>query len=1852
MGNPIPSTSSTSKKRKKKNNSTNQDDGPSSKLTKQPRTENAVLSNSTNQDDDPSSKLTKQPNSQTKNVALSVGNLKNSLHGIIFQSKLLIHFLLEGIDAGYDFRLATERPDLGGKFDDIVFKFWPNKFNESEFKIRFVQAKHKQSDSETLTATDLLNTNDGDFSLLKYFKSFRQICKKNGSENVQDVVICSNAGLDQSNLVLKGFSLIPCQNSKEDRIFTFGTFHRIQLKGSEIEKELRGKLKQCSLNHILAYEIVKCFTNEPKTPETKAQMTLQNPWFKLYHFALVNEGILEIEKTKNKFMAKLSDGFKEKQSNLSSTAKEFHDILCKDNTWETLKVTKITTSKTFGSRPKDEEAHIIKPNLPCDRVEDSEIDEFFKKLFFVKVPNEVELGKILTLSIGKRFGLKNSCLQSSFVLEVVLNWFKTKESEFMSAEEGLNILKKSEEKINALQYTFNSLHYQESFMEDEFSFRSEAIRSMASTLKTFLDSSEEDGQVLHIFTLSCQLSCLKLHFALQHLSGFEKKDSYWMLPYSDLKTEKNFTMLKDMMKATDSPNLLIIVCDDDITLPPNFKASDAIQKQLQKVILIGSEAISEKIAEKKVKVEKDEIHFLDLNEESQARLLNVSVNFQGEINLNVSDLIQSEKPTQVIDSLSLLQLYLNRVNGIIVGAASPVCSHYDENLYINRRLVSPFPLEEFESRVREAPGFERKFKLSSKGSIEWMIENDEEQIECWKNIKDSIIGVENHFSKTNQKYIITESELLPEKWKNSRVIIVSDIPGIGKSALLTHIYGQIKKTKSYEWVVRINLIDCTHLFDVNVNVDSATNTIDFLINNLMEASWNSSHFAKTLFRYRLLNCGEVVLLLDGFDEMQDHCQVNAVRWMRALMKQTKVNQIYVTTRPHMKEELENQFFQISLLMQDFSEADQEQYLTNFWTKKLESNDERISQFAESLVVLAKKNLDDGERVFSGVPLHCRMLAECFLDYFKKGILANGQHVHIPIYLEGSFDRVSLFRLYWKTKCKILQEEKRKIDSKNAFNNVAEQAESIIPRQFFQKLAIDTLFDENSAKVLWDKSLVKSVLHQYSNLAYVHGLTEKNGAKQRFPHLMSAEYFVADFVICTFEDEERSESFDKVPIQDLIFKKILVEKQFKGVRLFLDGLLRTTIPADDISWPFASKKELSSLLLHEKFNSRLISSNREEDFSIDHVLFGVTKEGHSYVLGWVLYCAKEAFTRHSKGEIPWNDEMLTFLDPPKACRALRSAYENIGYIFKRFLLWFEGASKKVLIDIINEIFTDLSNYNFSFRWSRLSRGSELRTFLNFIERNREKIGIPYLNNLLTDEQNDKFILTTLLWSYGKVAVLIEVQICELVLYGLRNILVNCPGVMTNILERWFRWSSIKTRVTMGKISHSITDNSWTTPSVFEHFPCLVIMIGLKYLNATLKFEQEEVRKHFDSITSPIFWRALTLEPLILTQLEPNTYNAKVSLNAVEERDVYGLTPLQRAAMCGDVEGITNILKIGDKQLLCNQLTQGENRFTPLYLAVSCCNEEACLVILKFLKCNSSSEIISDDLLNSRGCLYRAISDAQDRRNIDTERVIGVFLNVFGKTFGKKPLLEFLMNGRVYMDHRFYVSILKLAVVRDMHDVISKMVEIYSNEKSLSDLAFKEDKSIILTALAGKSDENLQIALKKTLENILYWKKENVLLEFIFETIPIPNTYNKIIDIIVQTFCCSVVQEFTVEKLFPSAFPFFLQLLTSKRPHYSGFSSVWTEFCTQPETSVEFIINILKHIPDGEQRCVILHNDGEGQVIALAKKWGRDDVVDAMRSYVIQKNLPFLQEMDTLIANVIPQKNPRHELIPSRSFRFKY
>ncbi|EFX86430.1 hypothetical protein DAPPUDRAFT_313131 [Daphnia pulex] len=1818
MDDPVPSTSSTSKKRKKE---------------------------SAPNEDDPQPKRT-QPDSNSKtDIVASSAGLKNSLHGNIFQLKLLNLFLLQGLDAGYDFLLATERPDLGDKFDDLVFKFWPNTSKRSEFKIRFVQVKHKQSDSETIKASHLLNTTEGDFSLVKYFLSFRHIHKKY-SNNLHDVVICSNAGLDEESLNSKGFSLIPHPNSDEDKIFTFGTLHHLQLQNHSTSNphELCVKLKECSTIHLLANDIIKCFSN-------KTKMTLQNPWFKLYHFALIEERALVVDAVTHE--AKFHVDFKKNRRNLSPRALALRKIL--------VKVAKCQTSKTFGNETP--EAYT---SLPCDHVTDYEIDEFFKKLVFAKVPNEVELGKILTASVGKRYGLNNSSLQSAFILTEILNWFKTKESKFMSAKEGLDILKKNEEKIKALQYTWSSLHYQEIVTEDGFSFSPVAIQQTVARLKTFLDSSDED--LLQIFTLSCRLSCIKLHFALRCFSEFQPRDSYWMLQYSDLKTKRNLTLLKDTMKSTDSPKLLIIVCDDTVP-PPYLKASDVVQQKQQKMILlVEGEAISEGVSEKKVKVRKDEINFRDLNEESQTLLLNVSVNFQGEKNLlNVKTLIQSDDPSQVIDSISLLQLYLNRTKGIDVGAAPPVSSQYDESLYIDRRLVSPFPLEEFESHIRGAFGFGEMFKLSDKGNIEWMTENYEERAVCWKGMKGSIVGNENN--PASQKYTITESELL-NKWGNSKVVIVSDIPGIGKSDLLTHLYRLIKKARPYDWVVRLNFLDCFNLFDLNGNLDNVISAVDFLTNNLIP-SLKTDHFSNSLFRHRLLNktTGGLILMFDGFDEMKDCYQNNAARLINMLL-QTKIDRIFVTTRPHMKENLEDNFFHFAYEIEDFNQEDQENFLTNYWVNKLKNDERRIREFAESIVELAMKKLDDKGRVFSGIPLHCRMLAECFQDHLKTGLLAEGAYITIPIHLDGEpFDIANLFQLYWKTKCKILQSEKRKIDSNNVFNSAAEQAESIIPRQFFQKLAIHTLFDEKNANILWDKSQFQSILQQYSDLSFVHGLTEKNGDLQRFPHLMSAEYFVADYVICTFEDGERRDSLDKHPVQDLILKVILNERFFKGVRSFLDCRIRATIPCPNVSWPFPSS---SLLLTHQKFNDRLASFSQEETetFSVDQILFLITKEGNANILGWLLYCAKESFFRQSR--IPdrcWTVEMEKFLCPRKVCLALKSAFnDNVGYIFERFLLWFEDSKDpSVLIKVIDCILIALSEQNIHFRSLHPSRASELKIFLDFIKRHRGILGSSYLNKL---SQEEPFILTSLLWSYGaNVPDLIGAQICKQVLRSLSDIFEK--QIMTKIMEKWFGVSYKSRPLNFVRTYDRMRETS--VCPVFDDFPYLVVMQGIIFVHKTFQLELE-CHDQLNSLITPIFVRALKLDPLTLLRLEPETLNGtSICFKPLIGR--YGLSQLQIAAMYDNVQTIEQVLCSAHceskKEELARELTENEFGIPPLYLAARCCHQKACLVILEFLKSIPPSYQVLDSVICIPRCLFQAVVDSTNYSPLSAERVIVLLLNAVEKFYGREVLLQLLMWRIVPMSQfeNCLITIFSLSVNNEMFDVISKIVDIFP--ENLTEIILNEKNNFVIALLSRPSpieehykttsvnipkltEDMMRIetqrncCLLKILEHFLSQKKEKGLLEFLLKE----GNLTSSVDRIVSIYSNEIVTQFTITKLFPSLLFDFVDIVTLKRRIGSRFTSVWSEYCTQPGTCVKFIDHILncmyEYKEHGEEirsrvEGMIFHNDGKGPVIELAKKWGRDDVVDVMSKHMAKINPTLLKDINERIANIIPFKNPAHAML---------
>jgi len=74
---------------------------------------------------------------------------------------------------------------------------------------------------------------------------------------------------------------------------------------------------------------------------------------------------------------------------------------------------------------------------------------------------------------------------------------------------------------------------------------------------------------------------------------------------------------------------------------------------------------------------------------------------------------------------------------------------------------------------------------------------------------------------------------------------------------------------------------------------------------------------------------KVVVMVDGFDEISSSYK-ETVTDMLQVLKQTPLEQLWVTIRPHLRDELEDNLQQLSYTLQPFSEVEQVEFLKKFW----------------------------------------------------------------------------------------------------------------------------------------------------------------------------------------------------------------------------------------------------------------------------------------------------------------------------------------------------------------------------------------------------------------------------------------------------------------------------------------------------------------------------------------------------------------------------------------------------------------------------------------------------------------------------------------------------------------------------------------------------------------------------------------------------------------------------------------------------------------------------------------------------------------------------------------------------------
>jgi hypothetical protein len=962
--------------------------------------------------------------------------LKHTLHGVIYQLKLLMLFLKRGFDNGYTFRLATEMDDAE-KFDDVVFCY---KDGDTAV-IRFLQAKHRQDITETISETDLLNEKDGDFSLQKYFISYLKITKNltfSGAE-LKDFIIFTNIGFEQETR--KWFERI----KEKDPILsmTFDNSELLKMRLTDLKggiEELFKKLRNSSDSVRLVNKIRDYDPNET--------LNLREPLYKQYHEALV-QNVIDVKTGKYK------DAFVDDTS-LTENVKKFRDLLKEGNLpedkfKEKLRACTFTTSKGFRNIANKEQKHL----LPDDKISQEEIDEFLSKLVFaVKQPTEIDLWGIIKSEIREFHNMKlnDMDLMASELQTKVLDWMKNKEGLFFTTEDGQTLFNGVNQKIAKLMFAGITMNHRINL--DDFGI---AFENEQAHLNEFMKNENKNqifnlivqgnvilGSVLVHQTISkcteidylnvddCIFVSLSSLLRLRTLVNLAfQSTKLVIIEFGHLRGESLINIYLDLCKYlklhSDKKLVLITQELDSSTTDFPFKSHDSFKEKCQEYIV--------------------KLTFTELNALSRNHLLEGEVNFQGKtMPLNNLMSKKDKRLMNAIDGDMLLKL-MNREE---IHIGKPLTGLGEMQTHIARTL---------QRAVRMKPNFKKD------GS--WFIVRDDVEASKlqWNKAESQNVDIvvvsgssttfyevcsQVRYNECNIHWFREDGEVL--KWQQTRgkvsrlrerilnevhddtkieltqisdqLVIISSEAGMGKSTLMSDLANNTKDKKAFhtKWVIKINLNDCTgelQAIDSDIDKDKA---VEFLLS----AANIESDFDKAFLKNMMEEPGCVFLFIDGFDEISPHYKKKVLDLILAY-KNTKIENIWVTSRPHLKQELEDKLGTFAYTLNPLSRPDQESLIKKFWETKIghkvpEDKVVHIKQHVKEILDCFSQSIADTNAAgeFAGIPLQTVLLAEYFYDNVKA-FCASGK---IPASPLSGLNILDLYIHFIEKKYKVYCEEKK------------------------------------------------------------------------------------------------------------------------------------------------------------------------------------------------------------------------------------------------------------------------------------------------------------------------------------------------------------------------------------------------------------------------------------------------------------------------------------------------------------------------------------------------------------------------------------------------------------------------------------------------------------------------------------------------------------------------------------------------------------------------------------------------------------------------------------------------------------
>jgi ankyrin repeat protein len=288
---------------------------------------------------------------------------------------------------------------------------------------------------------------------------------------------------------------------------------------------------------------------------------------------------------------------------------------------------------------------------------------------------------------------------------------------------------------------------------------------------------------------------------------------------------------------------------------------------------------------------------------------------------------------------------------------------------------------------------------------------------------------------------------------------------------------------------------------------------------------------------------KVVIMVDGFDEISPKYNETVIDILQVL-KQTSIQQLWVTTRPHLREELEDNLQQLSYTLQPFSQVEQVECIKKFWIPTLnhENKDQNPLQiFATAIIRNLARSIGDKDKEFTGIPLQTRMLAEAFEQEFRSFYGSQKSEPELP-------HKIGLLGLY--SKCIERKYDKNKIQADKMSEHDYITCYLHLVKWKHQLLALDELFPGHQIKFLQTNNPYTLSDELLARI----GIVQRNkDGKMQFIHRTFAQYHVAEFLINQLTNETK-----QLPqVQELLLNEVLIQPDHHVIRAFLNGLLENS-----------------------------------------------------------------------------------------------------------------------------------------------------------------------------------------------------------------------------------------------------------------------------------------------------------------------------------------------------------------------------------------------------------------------------------------------------------------------------------------------------------------------------------------------------------------------------------------------------------------------------------------------------------------------------------------------------------------------